>query len=272
MTTSQDTNNDLLTKIWGPHFWISLHSVTFGFPDKPTSIQKTQYKKYFELVGDVLPCHYCRNSYKKFISYGSTKLTDKVFENKNSLTKWLYDIHNAVNRKLSVDYGVSYDDVVKKYETYKSDCNTHIDQDNDIGCVIPSVMNTTPITDIKDVLLISICIAEQFIEYAKMRNISVDDLKLFNIISDNNFKISYDNNIWQKRNKECIEIINYMKNNKIHSIEKNGKWKGLPTIEELKLILRLCSNMNTEMLSNLIKKLPNKKNNTKIYKLIRNKF
>ena len=32
--------NGLITKIWGPHFWETLHCVSFGYPLEPTEEQK----------------------------------------------------------------------------------------------------------------------------------------------------------------------------------------------------------------------------------------
>ena len=33
-------NNGLLTKIWGPHLWKSLHCIAFGYPSNPTDDEK----------------------------------------------------------------------------------------------------------------------------------------------------------------------------------------------------------------------------------------
>ena len=90
-------NNGLMTKIWGPPGWKFLHSVTFGYPVKPTSEKKKYYKQFFKLAGEVFPCGACRESYQKFIGPGSdTELTNKVMKNRQTLTKWFYKIHNKV--------------------------------------------------------------------------------------------------------------------------------------------------------------------------------
>jgi len=48
-----------------------------------------------------------------------------------------------------------------------------------------------------------------------------------------------------------------MRKNSVHSIELDGKWKGTPTKEELKLILCLCSNLTEEQLVQSSKILEN---------------
>src|SRR5579872_3793999 len=42
-STNPDSNNGLITSIWGPPEWESFHSFTFGFPIKPTEEQKLDY-------------------------------------------------------------------------------------------------------------------------------------------------------------------------------------------------------------------------------------
>ena len=63
-------------KIWGPHAWIFLHSVSFSYPDDPTEEDKKEYKKFFESLQYVLPCDTCKYNYKKKIK--KIKLTDKI--------------------------------------------------------------------------------------------------------------------------------------------------------------------------------------------------
>jgi hypothetical protein len=46
------------------------------------------FKLFFELIGDVLPCRYCRDSYKEFIKEPETKLNENVMKNRNTFTKY----------------------------------------------------------------------------------------------------------------------------------------------------------------------------------------
>jgi hypothetical protein len=116
-------NNGLITRIWGPAGWIFMHAITFGYPLKPTDEQKLNYYNFFILVGKVLPCIYCRQSYDKFVSEGKTKLMMKDMKNRYTLAHWLYRIHQTVNKKLCVDYRISFKDVIIKYESYRARCN-----------------------------------------------------------------------------------------------------------------------------------------------------
>ena len=93
--SNPDSNNGLITSIWGPATWESFHSITFGYPIKPTEEQKHDYLEYFRYLGKVLPCIYCRQSYQKFINEGEAKLDMLVMESRETLTKWGHVLHNT---------------------------------------------------------------------------------------------------------------------------------------------------------------------------------
>ena len=69
--TTDNSSSSLITKIWGPSMWIALHSISFCYPINPTYEEKQNYKKFFELLGELLPCLYCKESYKQIIKKGS---------------------------------------------------------------------------------------------------------------------------------------------------------------------------------------------------------
>ena len=252
---TDNKNNGMITKIWGPPLWSALHSITFGYPIEPTNEDKNNYKIYFEKLGDVLPCKYCRESYKQFIKEGKTKLNDDVMESRETLTKWLYHLHNTVNNKLEVDYKVSYDDVVERYEKYRAKCSGNASSK---GCLIQLNKNANPYVTVssKDCPVIPISIIKAFIPYAKERNMENKYLEFAEKINE----VSYadmlqeknNNNEWNQRNQTCSNIINEMRINKTESIETSGKWVKYPTIDELKLILFGSSNLSKEQLNEII--------------------
>lgn len=276
MTDNNNIDNDIdndigmITKIWGPNAWIFLHSISFCYSNTPTNEEKQNYKKFFELIGEVLPCSYCRESYKQFISEGITKLDNAVMENRSTLTKWLYYIHEAVNDKLGVSYDISYDDVVKRYDSYRASCKHQKEtiKEDIKGCDAPNKtkMMSYKMANNKECTVIPVKIAKHFLKYAKMRGI---DNEHFYIINNCYGECKKNSELWEKRNNECYEIYKNMRLYDIGSLENEGKFAGLPTIEELKLIMRLSSNLNVNNLMNIIKKLPNCKcEYTKIYKLV----
>lgn len=237
-------NNGLITKIWGSAGWIFNHSITFGYPLDPTPEQKNEYKKYFINLGSVLPCKYCRESYSNIISNGDTKLTDDALANRNTLTKWFYDVHEAVNKKLQIDYGVSYEDVVDRYEKYRAVCKN---DKNSLGCFEPIYINPYKGIDIKDCPIVKLELLKPFITVAKLRGFS----PIYFSFVDFALKLNGDfgeikkfKTLWTERNKFCQYQIKKMREEMTPSVEESGEWEGTPTIDELKLLMFMSSNLN----------------------------
>jgi len=86
------------TRFWGPDGWKLLHSIAFSFPNNPTLKQKTTYKQFFTSIKYILPCIYCRNSFRDYLE--ELPLSEKFLKNSKTLSLWLYKIHNKVNDKL----------------------------------------------------------------------------------------------------------------------------------------------------------------------------
>ena len=90
-------------KNWGKFGWGFIHNVALGYPEDLTYMKKEQYRKFFEVIGDVLPCLDCQDHYKEMIADYPPIMT-----NKETLFKWTVDIHNNVNKILNKDQ-ISYD-------------------------------------------------------------------------------------------------------------------------------------------------------------------
>ena len=58
-----NSNDGMMTSIWGPTLWHSLHTISFNYPTHPTDSDKKHYKDFMSSLVNVLPCKYCRNSY-----------------------------------------------------------------------------------------------------------------------------------------------------------------------------------------------------------------
>ena len=263
---SDDKNNGLITKIWGEAGWIFGHSVTFGYPISPTDDQKQEYKNYFISLGNVLPCKYCRESYHKFITTGETALTDEVMQSRETLTKWFHNIHETVNKKLEMQYAVSYEDVVDKYESFRAKCgkNISVEKEKPKGCVTPLDYKAFSFRKLyhKDCPIVPLSVAKPFIKLAKLRNLEKEYfsfLKLADALGGD-FNELKKQDAWEYRNNLCHKQIRYMRENGIDSIEKSGKFRGLPTIEELKLLVLLSSNLNNTELRDANRILSKKEN------------
>ena len=41
-----NSNDGMLTTVWGPSLWHTLHTISFNYPKRPTSSEKKNYKRF----------------------------------------------------------------------------------------------------------------------------------------------------------------------------------------------------------------------------------
>jgi|TARA_B110000495_G_scaffold82481_1_gene70919 hypothetical protein len=109
-----------LTSIWGPALWHALHTISFNYPTNPTDSDKKNYREFMLSLVNVLPCKYCRenliNNYKEY------PLTMECMENRNKFSRYVYKLHETVNKLLGKKSGLSYCDVRERYEHFRARC------------------------------------------------------------------------------------------------------------------------------------------------------
>ena len=244
----KDDDNGLNTKIWGPKLWFSLHCIAHGYPLKPTDEIKKKYFDFFTLVGDIMPCFYCRDSYKKFITTPNTALTLETMDARDNLCQWLYRLHNRVNEKLHKKYHVSYETVNKYYESFRAPNKDDPLRKEKLKIAFSNVYKI-------ECPVISQEIPKALYEYALSRNLNQKYFDIYSNLSKiyPSIEKQQRNQIWDIRNKFCRHLINKMQILQLPSLETEGKWKNLPTVNELKLIFMFCSNLEEPELLEIIK-------------------
>jgi len=236
---TNNTNNGLITKIWGPPGWEFFHSVTFGYPINPTTEQQKDYMDYFTVIGKVFPCKYCRESYQEFIKEGDTILTLDQMRSRETLTKWGYLLHERVNKKLDVTYGMTYDELCGDYESYRAKCVK-----NEKGCTMPLNMKAQSYKKAENrrAPIINFECARALIPHAK--NLGLNEFENYlNLYR----KMEKNSSQWIERNKECCRIIKFMRKNGINSLDSNG----LPTLHEMLLIGMLSTSLENKKLNDI---------------------
>ena len=108
-----NSGDGMLTSIWGPSLWHYLHVMSFNYPINPTNIQKQKYTQLLLNFQYTLPCKYCRinlkNNFKKF------PLTDTIFENRNNFSRYIFNLHEQINKMLGKKSGLTYCEVRDNY-------------------------------------------------------------------------------------------------------------------------------------------------------------
>jgi hypothetical protein len=83
--------------IWGPHLWKALHMISVGYPNEPSDEQKKNYRTFFEQLYQIIPCSICSNNYKRHLK--ELPITDDTMKNRQTLAKWVIEVHNIVNKE-----------------------------------------------------------------------------------------------------------------------------------------------------------------------------
>ena len=87
----------MLTTVWGPAMWHSLHTMSFNYPVKPTHKDKINYRRFILNLQNVLPCRYCRENLKRNFKH-PLKMCD--MKNRDSFSRYIYKLHEVVNKML----------------------------------------------------------------------------------------------------------------------------------------------------------------------------
>ena len=144
MFTKNDysSSEGMLTSVWGPNLWHYLHTISFNYPIKPTHQNKKYYKEFILNLQHTLPCKYCRinltNNLKLY------PLTLNHLKNRNNFSRYIFNLHEIVNKMLNKTSGLKYSDVRDRYEHFRSRCSKNntkkkekIERKKEKGCTSP---------------------------------------------------------------------------------------------------------------------------------------
>jgi hypothetical protein len=116
-----NSGDGMLTSVWGPSMWHYLHIMSFNYPLHPTKEEKNHYREFVLNLQNVLPCKYCRNNLKK--NFKTLPLKMSNMENRETFSRYIYNLHELINKMLNKKSGLSYNDVRERYEYFRSRCN-----------------------------------------------------------------------------------------------------------------------------------------------------
>ena len=115
--TKYEGASGLATSKWGPHAWFFLFSSIHGaYPvkldlsNKEHVLIKKHFKQLFQNLQYVMPCIFCRNSFKIFLK---ELPIDPFMSGRIQMMYWLYLIRDKVNQKLIRQEKICYNNEKK---------------------------------------------------------------------------------------------------------------------------------------------------------------
>jgi hypothetical protein len=130
-------NDGFLVGVWGPMQWGFLHIFSFNYPSNPNAFNKKynkenktknykiqeHYSNYIENLTNILPCKSCRDNLK--VNLKNMKWFEKkdfYLKNRENFSRFIYDLHNEVNKMLGRPKYKSYEFVRDTYEGFRARC------------------------------------------------------------------------------------------------------------------------------------------------------
>lgn len=84
-------------KVWGPHYWFFLHTISMAYPLRPNSVTKKKYYEFIQNLPLFIPVENIAGEFSKLLDqYPITPYLDS----RDSFIRWVWFIHNKINEKL----------------------------------------------------------------------------------------------------------------------------------------------------------------------------
>ena len=135
------SSDGFLTSVWGPMLWSYLHTMSFNYPNEPTAENKKHYRDFVLNLRHVMPCKFCRMNLVKNLK--DLPLTMEHMKNRETFSKYVYNLHELVNKMLNKQSGLTYEDVRDRYENFRSRCTNEKqvvleeEKKKEKGCTVP---------------------------------------------------------------------------------------------------------------------------------------
>lgn len=114
-TKFQHTHLD--PEIWGPNYWFFIHCTAMSYPNFPNSVTKKKFYEFFQNLPLFIPVE---DMAAKFTRILDEFPVQPYLDNRESLIKWTWFIHNKINKELEKPQ-ITLDEFYKTfYEKFKS--------------------------------------------------------------------------------------------------------------------------------------------------------
>jgi len=114
------SGDGFVTSVWGPSQWHMMHTISFNYPINPSLQEKKHYRDYIISLQHILPCKACRKNLH--LNFKHLPLTMKHMKSRETFSRYIYNLHEFVNKMLNKSSGLSYCDVRERYEHFRARC------------------------------------------------------------------------------------------------------------------------------------------------------
>jgi hypothetical protein len=115
------SGDGMLTSVWGPGMWHYLHTMSFNYPVNPTHQDRKHYRDFILQLQHVLPCKFCRVNLKNNFKVMPLRMCD--MKSRDTFSRYVYDLHEMVNKMLNKKSNLEFCDVRERYEHFRARCS-----------------------------------------------------------------------------------------------------------------------------------------------------
>lgn len=114
------TFDDITPALWGPHYWIILHSLAERAGSQQNTLMRTdelaEWERLVKTLEKAIPCDECRGHYKTWITtHPFEQISSLPYEQfREGVRSYWYDLHTSVNNRLGKQ-NVSYAELSSLY-------------------------------------------------------------------------------------------------------------------------------------------------------------
>ena len=104
-------------KVWGPHYWFFLHTIAMTYPNHPNAVTKKKYYEFIQTLPLFIPLEQMSSDFEKLLNNYPVQ---PYLDNRESFIRWVWFIHNKINKKIEKEPISLSDFSIKYYNEYKS--------------------------------------------------------------------------------------------------------------------------------------------------------
>lgn len=91
---------EIMTSVWGPLGWMTLHSVSMLYPEKPTTSEKALLTSWLDLFRDTITCVHCKGHFTTMLQNYRMRFPN-MLNSRQDFAMFVFRAHNVVNARLS---------------------------------------------------------------------------------------------------------------------------------------------------------------------------
>jgi len=111
-----------MTSYWGPLGWMTLHSASMLYSEKPSDAERILIERFVDLFGNTISCFHCKTHFlAERIKY--VRIYPDYLNSKKDFMLFVFRIHNIVNKRLDKPILQTVEDsitVLKNANSYSS--------------------------------------------------------------------------------------------------------------------------------------------------------